>query len=269
MPSREPEHPAVEALLSRQAEEDAAYAEVLAALDAVAQAAASAGATASPADVEHLNSAWSAAARPPGGGMSGALRAVAWDALAPALERQASWNAALVRVLNAQVARADELRRRVAELSAALVRYAQRVQPLLDARDRVAGALATTRSELLLEVFDRRLESLGRRLDRLALHDELAGSGPLLQLPDAADSVAVLERQAEASLGALVLDAGEATDLDAVARAARRALRSGGRVAVATNAAAAAAAAFEGAGFADVRVDEAPARSRPVVLARR
>ena len=269
MPRREPAHPAVEALLSRQADEDSAYAAVLAALDAVARATASAGAPPPTADIEHVNASWSAPARPRQGGLSGALRARAWDALAPALERQASWNAAIVRVLNAQAAQTDELRAHVAELSAALVRYAQRVQPLVDARDRVAGALATTRSELLLEAFDRRLESLGRRLDRLALRDELAGSAPLLQLPDAAESLVVLEQQTEASLGALVVDASDATDLVAVARAARRALRSGGRVAVATNAAAAAAAALEEAGFADVRVDEAPARSRPVVLARR
>jgi hypothetical protein len=42
------------------------------------------------------------------------------------------------------------------------------VQPVVDARDRVATALATTRSELLLEAFDRRLESMGRRLSALA-----------------------------------------------------------------------------------------------------
>ena len=39
---------------------------------------------------------------------------------------------------------------------------------MVDARDRVATALATTRSELLLEAFDRRLESLARRLDALS-----------------------------------------------------------------------------------------------------
>jgi len=39
---------------------------------------------------------------------------------------------------------------------------------VVDARDRVATGLATTRSELLLEAFDRRLESLSRRLDALA-----------------------------------------------------------------------------------------------------
>jgi O-antigen chain-terminating methyltransferase len=59
-------------------------------------------------------------------------------------------------------------------LSSALVRYLQRVQPLVDTSDRMATALATTRSELILEAFDRRLESLGRRLTGLAaLRDRL------------------------------------------------------------------------------------------------
>ncbi|MGE5124801.1 MAG: hypothetical protein ACM3PV_00810, partial [Betaproteobacteria bacterium] len=50
----------------------------------------------------------------------------------------------------------------------ALVRYAQRVQPLVDARARVGTALATTRSELVLDAFGRQLESHARRLDGLA-----------------------------------------------------------------------------------------------------
>jgi len=45
------------------------------------------------------------------------------------------------------------------------VRYAQRVQPLVDAGARMSSALATTRSELLLESFGRQLESQARRLD--------------------------------------------------------------------------------------------------------
>ena len=45
---------------------------------------------------------------------------------------------------------------------------------MMDARDRMASALATTRAELILEAFDRRLESLGRRLEGLlALRDRL------------------------------------------------------------------------------------------------
>ena len=71
----------------------------------------------------------------------------------------------LVQLLNAYLTQAEVLHARLRELAGALVCYAQRVEPVMDARDRVATALATTRLELLLEAFDRRLESLARRLD--------------------------------------------------------------------------------------------------------
>jgi SAM-dependent methyltransferase len=171
----EPEHPALEALRARLDAEEAAYAEVLAALDRVAGF---------PLPVEQapelrerlqaLNALWSTPEPPAAGGLGGALRQRAWAALAPALERQSAFNAALVQLLNAYLGEADALHARLRELAGALVRYAQRVQPLVDARDRVASALATTRSELILESFDRRLESLGRRLEGLlALRDRL------------------------------------------------------------------------------------------------
>jgi SAM-dependent methyltransferase len=58
------------------------------------------------------------------------------------------------------------------------VRYLQRVLPVVDARDRLSGALATTRAELVLEAFDRRQESLGRRLTGLlALRDRIETLG--------------------------------------------------------------------------------------------
>jgi hypothetical protein len=265
-----PEHPALLALRARQEEEDAAYAAVLEAVDAAARAAA-AVAPAAAEDLARANDSWSAAPRPASSGLGGALSRRAWDALAPALERQAAFNAAVVRVLNEQAARAQEAGARVAELAAVLVRYAQHVQPLVDARDRVATALATTRSELVLEAFDRRLESIAVRLDRLALRDALAGAGPILELPDPAEALAVLDRQAEGSLGAVAVEAAEAARpaLEAIAVAARRALRSGGRLAVSTARADEAAAAVAAAGFADPRVDDGPARACPVVLARR
>jgi uncharacterized coiled-coil protein SlyX len=97
--------------------------------------------------------------------------------VAPALERQAAFNAALVQMLNAQVEQEEALHARLRELAGALVRYAQRVQPVVDARSRVATALATTRSELLLESFDRRLESLGQRLAALAAARGAAARG--------------------------------------------------------------------------------------------
>jgi O-antigen chain-terminating methyltransferase len=173
--SRDPEHPALEGLRGRAEEEDAAYAEVLAAVDRLSAFALPAEAAPEVRErLERLNTLWPAPERPGGGGLGAALRQRAWDAVAPAIERQAAFNAALVQLLNAYLAQADSLHARLRDLAGALVRYAQRVQPLVDARDRVATALATTRSELVLEAFDRRLESLGRRLEGLlALRDRV------------------------------------------------------------------------------------------------
>jgi hypothetical protein len=98
--------------------------------------------------------------------------------VAPAVERQQAFNAALVQLLNAYLTQAAALHARLRELAGALVRYAQRVEPVVDARDRVATALATTRSELLLEAFDRRLESLSRRLDSLPAGARASSASP-------------------------------------------------------------------------------------------
>jgi O-antigen chain-terminating methyltransferase len=63
-------------------------------------------------------------------------------------------------------------------LIAAMVRHLQTVLPVMDARDRVSSALATARAELILEAFDRRLTSLGRRLEGLlALRDRVEAIG--------------------------------------------------------------------------------------------
>jgi SAM-dependent methyltransferase len=171
----DPSHPALDALRARLADEEAAYAEVLAAVDRLS--AFTLPAEAAPEIRERLgrlNALWSPPEPPGRGGLFGALRRRAWEAVAPAVERQAAFNAALVQMLNAYVDQAEGLHARLRELAGALVRYAQRVQPVVDARDRVATALATTRAELVLEAFDRRLESLGRRLEGLlALRDKL------------------------------------------------------------------------------------------------
>ena len=174
--SPDPEHPALEGLRARLAEEEAAYAEVLAAIDRLS--AFTLPAEAAPQIRERLlrlNELWPAPERPAGGGLGGALRRRAWDAVAPALDRQTAFNAALVQLLNAYLTQTDDLHRHLRDLAGALVRYAQRVQPVVDARDRVATALATTRSELLLEAFDRRLESMGRRLSALAASRDAPG----------------------------------------------------------------------------------------------
>jgi hypothetical protein len=165
----EPEHPALEALQARLAEEEKAYAEVLAAVDRLAALRLP---TESAPEIHErlsqLNALWESATPRAESGLAGYVQRQAAGALQPALERQQAFNAALVQLLNAYVAQAEAHHARMRELAAALVRYAQRVEPVVDARDRVATALATTRSELLLEAFDRRLESLARRLDALS-----------------------------------------------------------------------------------------------------
>ena len=176
VPPEDSEPPVVEALRARLDEEEAAYAEALGALDRLADLTLPAEATPEVRDrLERLNALWATPEPPAEGGLGGALRRRAWDVVAPALQRQSEFNAALVQLLNAHLAPVERLHAQLRELASALVGYAQRVQPLVDARSRVASALATTRSELVLEAFDRRLESLGRRLDGLLeLRDQLA-----------------------------------------------------------------------------------------------
>jgi SAM-dependent methyltransferase len=262
------EHPALEALRARVEEEDAAYAEVLAAIDRLC---------AFPLPVEaapeirerlaRLNELWPAPERPGGGGLGGLFRRRAWDAVAPAVERQAAFDAALVQLLNAYLAQADGLHARLRELAGAIVRYAQRVQPLVDARDRVATALATTRSELLLEAFDRRLEgllALRGRLEAVAEDVRAMGGGrglaPVLDLDGVeGDPVDFLRAQGEGSLGGVV--AGPAalhlapSALAAMLAEAHRALRPGGLLLLQLPDPGSVEGRVAAAGFRDVRVE--------------
>jgi SAM-dependent methyltransferase len=159
--------PDLAALKQRLEEEESAYARVLGAIDALANAAPLAPGPQQPAAA--MNALWKAVEAP-----SGPFERRLFALLAPALERQEQWNSSVVQVLNAQLGNSEALRGRLTELMAALVHYFQRVLPVIDARDRMATALATTRAELILEAFDRRLESLGRRLEGLlAMRDRL------------------------------------------------------------------------------------------------
>ncbi len=160
------ESPDIAALKQRLAEEDSAYAEVLAAIDALANAPLSHDAQQqAPEQMERLNTLWRVSDEAAGGWFQKG---------SPATARQEQWNGTVVQVLNGQFGKTAQLHARLQDLAAALVRYLQRVLPVMDARDRMATALATTRSELILEAFDRRLESLGRRLEGLlALRDRL------------------------------------------------------------------------------------------------
>jgi hypothetical protein len=167
--SADADHPAIAQLRARLDEEERAYAEVLAAVDALAAFALPAEADPETREkLARLNALWSAPEQPAGGGLGRALRRWVWDTLAPALDRQTEFNATLVQILNARLDAADRLHSALRDLAGALVRYTQRVQPLVDANARLASALATTRSELVLESFGRQLESHARRLDEMA-----------------------------------------------------------------------------------------------------
>lgn len=169
------DNPQLEALRRRLEQEEAAYAECLKALDELASF---------PLPEERLerltwqmgrlNALWQGPSRPDSAGLSGAFQRRAWDAVAPALERQTDFNSILVQTLNGQVEENAKLHAHLRTLVAALLRYLQRLLPLIDARDRSASAQAVERAELILEAFDRRLESLARRLEGLlALRDRL------------------------------------------------------------------------------------------------
>ena len=158
--------PELDALRLKLEQEEKAYAALLARLDALAALPPPfAGETLA----RRLNETWQAPGSP-GGLLGGRVR----DAMAPVVERQVAFNSALVQLLNGHLEDAARLRAHVASLVSTLVQYLQRVLPTMDARDRVATALATTRAELVLEAFDRRQQSLAQRLSGLlALRDRL------------------------------------------------------------------------------------------------
>jgi SAM-dependent methyltransferase len=107
-------------------------------------------------------------------GLAWGLPRIVWNVMEPALDRQRDFNSVLVQLLNGYFDETARLHSHLREVVGTLVRYLQQVLPLVDARDRVATALATTRAELVLESFDRRQESLARRLEGLmALRDRL------------------------------------------------------------------------------------------------
>ena len=124
---------------------------------------------------ERLNDLWERILPPssPWGLGLGFPRLV-WNVMEPALDHQRDFNSVLVQLLNAYFDETARLHSHLREVVSTLVRYLQQVLPLVDARDRMATGLATTRAELILESFDRRQESLARRLEGLmAVRDRL------------------------------------------------------------------------------------------------
>src|SRR5688572_1877588 len=161
------EHPELEALRRKLEQEEQAYASLLAQLDALARLPAP---FAGEGDLaRRINDSWEA---PPATG--GLVASKVRGEMAPVVERQVQFNAAVVQLLNGHLEEAARMRAHVAQLVSTLVQYLQRVLPMMDTRDRVAAGLATTRAELILEAFDRRQEAASRRLEGLlAMRDRL------------------------------------------------------------------------------------------------
>jgi O-antigen chain-terminating methyltransferase len=169
------DNPDLLALRQRLEREEKAYAEALDALDALAGFPLPQEALAElPELLARLNRLWEAPPPPESGGLKGRHHRSVWGVVSPALGRQQEFNAALVRALNGYLEETARLHARLRDVVSALVRYAQRLQPLVDARDRVATGDATSRAELILESLDRRQESLARRVSGLqALRDRV------------------------------------------------------------------------------------------------
>lgn len=168
-------HPALEDLRRRLADEEAAYVQALAALDALA-------AYPLPEEtgpevrelVSELNDLVSSSERSPEGGLRGAVTRRLAGALGSVLERQSRFNEVLVRLLNAHLDNVARHNARVRALAGGIVGYAQRVEPIVDARDDVRMARTPTQTEQVLDVFAGRLDSMGRSVEGLlALRDRI------------------------------------------------------------------------------------------------
>jgi O-antigen chain-terminating methyltransferase len=205
----DPDNPDLLALRRRLEQEEEAYAEALDALDALATfPLPQENLPQLPELLARLNASWEAPSPPSTGGLAGRHHRSVWGVVAPALARQQDFNAALARAFNGYLEETARFHARLREVLSALVRYAQRLQPVIDARDRVATASATSRAELILESFDRRQESLARRVEGLqALRDRLesvseevrAVRGTLASRAPTAQMAVAAERAAEGS----------------------------------------------------------------------
>jgi SAM-dependent methyltransferase len=165
----------LEALRLRLEDEEASYAQALAELDRMAAAPLPDETGPEVRELlEQLNQLFQAPTGPAGSGLGAALGRRAWSVVSPAVEHQTRFNAVLVRLLNAQLEHASRYHARLRELSAAIVRFAQRVEPVVDARDDMRVARTPTETAQVLEAFGRRIDAFGERVAGLvALRDRV------------------------------------------------------------------------------------------------
>ena len=112
------ESPDLRALRQKLDDEEAAYASLLAALDRLAAFPLPLETLKEqPAQMKRLNALWEAPPAPEVRGLAGRSARKAWDALAPARERQVEFNSALVQVLNGHLDETARLHSRLRELA--------------------------------------------------------------------------------------------------------------------------------------------------------
>ncbi|MBN2370832.1 MAG: methyltransferase domain-containing protein [Vicinamibacteria bacterium] len=169
----------IKALRAKLEEAERQYSERLARIDALSSFPLPAESLPDqPELVRRLNVLWDAPAPAPPRPLWRPLWRRVMDWMRPRLNRQRDFNSFLVQIMNGQLVETARLHAHLRDLASSLVLYLQRVLPLVDARDRMASSQATMRSELILEAFDRRLESLGRRIEGLlALRDRIETVG--------------------------------------------------------------------------------------------
>jgi SAM-dependent methyltransferase len=170
----EPAEPSLSELKLRLEEEDRVYGELLARLDRLSENPPPyASDPALPGLLKELNEAGAlgppeeAGSAPPAGVLKGLARSFAIRLVSPeiarierALERQRKFDSVLVQFLNRFSERSNAALARSAELASALVGFAQRIDRLADAKDRLYASLGNRRSDLLLEAMDKRLETV-------------------------------------------------------------------------------------------------------------
>jgi O-antigen chain-terminating methyltransferase len=170
----EPAEPTLSMLEQKLEEEEGVYAEFLARVDELSRNPAPFDRDPGiPGLLAELNA--SEALRPeeaprPRGGL---LRRVARKLLAPELEaldraltRQRRFDSILVQVLNRLSETANGAAARSAEFASALVGFSQRIDRVVDAKDRLYASLGNRRADLLLDAMEKRLETVRLGIER-------------------------------------------------------------------------------------------------------
>jgi SAM-dependent methyltransferase len=184
------EDPGLSELKQKLSEEERTYAELLAQLDDLSDAHLPYDLDPEiPSELGKLNDSWeigpsAVSSRPSGGGLKGLLRRTVRRLLEPelapfqeALARQQAFNSFTVQFLNRYMDAAHRHALRLREFSSTLVRYAQRIDRLADAKDRLYAQLGNSRNDLLLEAMDKRVETITLGLKRAQSRLESMMSG--------------------------------------------------------------------------------------------